>query len=438
MYLAGPVMARLLFHGFVVLVGTLILAGAVNTAIIGSNGVLNRVAEDGVLPDWFRHPHKKFGTTSRLINLIVVLQLITILISRGDVYMLGEAYAFGVVWSFAMKALSVLVLRYKQPGAREWKVPLNFHIGKTEVPLGLMIITVALFGLAIINVLTKKVATISGVSFTIAFFIVFELSDIANRKRKAVHGQELEKFRLDPHDEVSAVGVSVRPGNVLVAVRNPNHLQHLQRVLDKTDTRKLDIVVLSVRTVTQAASGEHSLEAGQIFSDDETNVFTRVVTLAEKAGKHVELMVVPGTDPYEAVLQTAARLQSSRIVMGLSPKLTPSEQGAQLGLHWEKLPEPRPSLSLEIVLENQKDTVFFNLGPHPPRLWPEDIDLAHRLWLELTCMGPGAKLHHRDIIGVALRRMSAELHSDRSGEVVRDVLREVAHEHGTMPPPEDL
>ncbi|MEI9976031.1 MAG: APC family permease [Ignavibacteriota bacterium] len=116
MYLAGPILARMLFHGFVVLVGTLILAGAVNTAIIGSNGVLNRVAEDGVLPDWFRHPHKKFGTTSRLVNLIVGLQLITILISRGDVYMLGEAYAFGVVWSFAMKALSVLVLRFKKPG----------------------------------------------------------------------------------------------------------------------------------------------------------------------------------------------------------------------------------------------------------------------------------------------------------------------------------
>ena len=130
-----------------------------------------------------------------------------------------------------------------------------------------------------------------------------------------------------------------------------------------------------------------------------------MVTLAEKAGKHVELMVVPGSDPYEAVVQTAARLQSSRIVMGLSPKLTPSEQGAQVGDYWEQLPEPRPSLSLEIVLANQKDTVFFNLGPHPPRLWPEDIDLVHRLWLELSARGPGAKLHHRDIIGVALRRM---------------------------------
>ena len=436
MFLAGPFLARLLFHAFVVLVGTLILAGAVNTAIIGSNGVLNRVAEDGVLPDWFRHPHKKFGTTSRLINLIVVLQLITILISRGDVYMLGEAYAFGVVWSFAMKALSVLVLRYKQPGARDWKVPLNFHIGRTEIPLGLMMITVALFALAIINVLTKKVATISGVTFTIVFFIVFEISDIANRKRKAAHGQEMEKFRLDTRDEVCADGVNIRPGNVLVAVRNPHRLQHLQRMLEKTDTRKLDIVVLSVRQVTQAASGEHSLDAGQIFSEDETDVFTHVVTLAEKAGKHVELMVVPGSDPYEAVVQTAARLQSSRIVMGLSPKLTPSEQGAQVGRHWEQLPEPRPSLSLEIVMENQKDTVFFNLGPHPPRLWPEDIDLAHRLWLELSTMGPGAKLHHRDIIGVALRRMSSELHSDRSNEVVGDVLREITNGHKTEMPEE--
>jgi len=426
MFLAGPVGVRLLFHAFVVLVGTLILAGAVNTAIIGSNGVLNRVAEDGVLPDWFRHPHHKYGTSSRLINLIVGLQLLTILISRGNIEMLGEAYAFGVVWSFAMKALSVLVLRYKQPGGREWKVPLNFQIGKTEIPLGLMMITVALFALAVINVLTKKVATISGVSFTIIFFIVFELSDIYNRKRKASHAQEMEKFNLDARADLSADGVSVRPGNVLVAVRNPHRLQHLERILRKTDTRRMDIVVLSVRQVTQAASGEHPLETTQIFSEDETAVFSRVVTLGEKAGKHVELIVVPGTDPYEAVVQTAARLQSSRIVMGLSPKLTPSEQGAQVGYYWEQLPEPRPSLSLEIVLENQRDTVFFNLGPHPPRLWPEDIDLAHRLWLELSARGPGSKLHHRDIIGVALRRMNDELHSDRAGEVMDDVLREVS------------
>jgi len=209
-----------------------------------------------------------------------------------------------------------------------------------------------------------------------------------------------------------------------------DRVQQLERILAKTDTRKLDIVVLSVRQVTQAGSGEHGLESAQLFADDETAVFSRVVALAEKAGKHVELMVVPGSDPYEAVIQTAARLQSSRIVMGLSPKLTPAEQGAQVGYFWEQLPEPRPALSLEIVLENQKDVTFFNLGPHPPRLWPEDLELAHRLWLDLSAKGPGAKLHHRDVVGVALRRMAADLESERSSAVVDDVLREVAGANG--------
>jgi amino acid transporter len=437
MYLIGPTSLKLLFHAFVVLVGTLILAGAVNTAIIGSNGVLNRVAEDGVLPDWFRHPHKKFGTTSRLINTVVILQLATIAISRGDIYVLGEAYAFGVVWSFAMKALSVLVLRYKQPANREWKVPMNFHIRGVEIPVGLALISLALFGMATVNVLTKKVATISGLSFTVVFFIVFELSEQYNHRRRKGRGHEVEKFRVDARPDLSAETVSVRPGNILVAVRNPNRLQHLERILKKTDLRRQDIVVLSVRGVNPAGSGEHPLTTDQIFSDDETNVFTRVVSIAEKAGKHVELMVVPGSDPYEAVVQTAERLKSSRIVMGLSPKLSPAEQGAQVGRYWEQLPEPRPSLSLEIVLENQKDVIFFNLGPHPPRLWPEDVDLVHRLWLELSARGPGSKLHHRDVVSVALRRMNAELQSDRAGEVFNDVQREVAHGNGreeTQPP----
>ena len=82
-------------------VGVLILSGAVNTSMIGANGVLNRVAEDGVLLELFRKAHPKFGTTYRIINIITLLQVLTIVLSRGDVYLLGEAYAFGVVWSFA-------------------------------------------------------------------------------------------------------------------------------------------------------------------------------------------------------------------------------------------------------------------------------------------------------------------------------------------------
>ena len=115
MSLTGPFVARLIFHIFVVVVGTLILSGAVNTAIVGSNGVLNRVSEDGVLSDWFRQPHPKFGTSHRIINMVVVLQIVTIVISRGDVTFLANLYAFGVIWSFALKGIAVFVLRYTHP-----------------------------------------------------------------------------------------------------------------------------------------------------------------------------------------------------------------------------------------------------------------------------------------------------------------------------------
>lgn len=432
MFLAGPLGARLAFHGFVVLVGVLILAGAVNTALIGSNGVMNRVAEDGVLTPWFRKPNRKFGTTSRIINLVAILQLATIVISMGDVGMLGEAYAFGVVWSFAMKSLSVLVLRYKMPHAREWKVPLNLKMGDTELPVGLILITLALFTLAIINVLTKKVATVSGVSFTLVFFMMFELSERYNKRHHTVishAGHEEEQFQLHASDQISVDVMDIRPGNIIVAARNPNHLAHLVQVLAKTDTRRQDIVVLTVRIVGQAESGEHGLEPDQVFAHSETLLFSRVVAVAEKAGKSVKLLTVPGGDPATALVQTAAMLKSSRIVAAPSRTLTPAQQGQVVGAAWEKLPAPRPSLSMELVPEDGGSSIFFNLGPHPPRLWPEDVELTHQMWLELVERGAGSELKHRDVVSVALRRLRRDIQTVGLNELLPEVVN-VVQEHG--------
>src|SRR5947208_6045392 len=201
MNVVGPTSLKLLFHAFVVVVGIMILAGAVNTAIVGSNVVLNRVSEDGVLTDWFRRPHPRFGTSYRIINLVVGLQILTILLSRGNVIALGAAYAFGVVWSFAFKALAVLVLRYTEPGPREWKVPLNIQIGRYEAPIGLALITVVLFSVATINLFTKQVATVSGVAFTLTLYAAFVASERSTARRRA-HTSELDQFQLLPSEEI--------------------------------------------------------------------------------------------------------------------------------------------------------------------------------------------------------------------------------------------
>jgi amino acid transporter len=422
MYLAGPLWARMSFHAFVVVVGAVILSGAVNTAIMGSNGVLNRVAEDGVLPDALRKPHRKFGTTSRLINIIAGLQILTILTSRGNLYMLGEAYAFGVIWSFAMKSLSVLVLRYKQPQAREWRVPLNFRIGGVELPVGLFLITLVLFALAITNLMTKKTATIAGIGFTLVLFTLFEISEkIHKRHKTAAQAAELEKFNLEETPEFETSLPQARPGGVLVAVGNPDRLGVVQRALEKTNTREMDIVVMTVKHVNSAGSGEHDLAAGQVFSTDIQFLFSKVVTIAEKSGKHVELLVVPGTEVNDVILETAARLKSALIMVGVSGKMPLDTLAKNFGDAWEHLPAPRPKLSLEIVQPNEDERNFINLGPHPPRLWPEDEELLHRLWLEIGEQEPGHILHHRDVLRVALRRLDRDWSSGRHDEVIGEV-----------------
>jgi nucleotide-binding universal stress UspA family protein len=215
---------------------------------------------------------------------------------------------------------------------------------------------------------------------------------------------------------------------VLVAVRNPNQLAHLTRVLSKTDTAKMDVVVVTIKHTGQPGFGEHDLTADEVFSTDIAKLFSLVVTLAEKAGKHVELMVVPGRDPNRALVETAQRLRSSLVVMGASGKMTAAEQAKLFGDAWESLPEPRPQLSLQIYSHPSDETLYFNLGPHPPRLWPEDLDLLHRLWLDLSERGLGSKLHHRDVIRVALRRLDSELHSKEAEDILEALRDEVAHE----------
>src|SRR5678809_239316 len=226
MYLTGPLLLRLAFHIFVVVVGVLILSGAVNTSIIGANGVLNRVAEDHVLTPWFKKPHHKYGTSYRLINLIALLQVATIVWSRGDVILLGEAYAFGVVWSFFLKALGVLVLRFKR-NDQEYKTPLNLTIGGREYPIGLAITTLTLLFVALANLFSKRIATISGVGFTLTMFIVFTISKRLIERRRLSEKKGLEQFNLEMQPEVAGDTVHARPGCVLVAVRDYTQMSHL-------------------------------------------------------------------------------------------------------------------------------------------------------------------------------------------------------------------
>ena len=416
MNLEGPFLARLIFHAFVVVVGTLILAGAVNTAIVGSNGVLNRVSEDGVLSAWFRQPHPRFGTSYRIINIIVLLQIITIVVSRGNVTFLANLYAFGVIWSFTMNGLAVLVLRYTRPGEREFQVPFNLRVRGVQIPIGLSIITLILFFIAVVNLFTKPIATMAGVVFSILLYIVFTVSERRGQNSGVAH-VEMDQFNLELEGELTPEAVGAKPGNILVPVSNHFNLYHLGNVLDRIKPGRRDLVVLHVRMLRRSASGENELDADQLFGSIEQHLFSQALSMAEKRGKSIRLAVVAANELWDGILRAATSLQSSTIVIGQSSRESTEEQARQIGEAWERLGDPKPQFNLEVHLPNG-DKIYKVLGPHAPNLTANEVNLLHRLWLRFSETLAPQELHHHDVVHFALEEVQKEIDDGQDDAVV--------------------
>lgn len=331
MHVKGYPWMKLVLNAIVVGAGFLILAGAVNTSIIGSNGVLNRVAEDGVLPDTLQKPHHKYGTTHRILLLIVGMQLFTIFASGGDMILLGEAYAFGVIWSFFFNSVSMLILRFKDKRPREFRVPFNLKLGGIELPIGLMCIVAILGSTAIINLFSKELATKGGVTFTTIFAVTFFVSEALRRRRQALAHEHLEQFTEKESHELSADSLGLHlPYRKLVAIRSPENLFMLQKSLDETDPETTDVLVMTAKV--QRAEGMP--DDGAELDRYDRRLMTAVVDLAEKSGKHITPLIVPTNNPLFAVVNTARDLKANELIVGASNKFTAEEQLDQMALYW--------------------------------------------------------------------------------------------------------
>jgi len=100
------------------------------------------------------------------------------------------------------------------------------------------------------------------------------------------------------------------------------------------------------------------------------------------------------------------------VVSGLSTKLTAQEQAYHVGQAWEALPEPKRQFTFYVV-KPDGESLNFHIGPHTPTIQPDEVELVHRLWLNLRRAPDMQHLHHSDIITYAITRVAKEFKQDK-------------------------
>ena len=162
-----------------------------------------------------------------------------------------------------------------------------------------------------------------------------------------------------------------------------------------------DVVVLTIRLLRGPDGSSHDLEADELFTDYEQTLFTKVVAIAERHGRGVKLLVLPATNIFDAVAQTAVILKASEIVVGASAVITAGDQAHQMGQAWDRTPRDRELITQFVIHFSDGHVQKFALGAHPPTLTPEDVERIHKLWVEaVKALGPN--VHHRDIVVAAV------------------------------------
>ena len=307
-----------------------------------------------------------------------MLQVTAILLSGGDVVLLGEAYAFGVVWSLVFKAASMLVLRFTLSDRhREYRVPLNVRIGRLELPVGLGLVFLILLAAALADLMTKTVATISGVAFTATFLIVFATTEHYRKKQVGetaeggFHGHEkLDQFDVVLAERLTAQALDLHHADCkVVSLAISDDLKALETCLIETDPATTDIVVIASHTPAEAGpygDPEHAVAivAAPRMTDPpdpplghhDSKLMTAVVNRAEVAGKPVKPVVILSGEPQLAVLQAVRSVGAKELLLGPSGPEPSDVQLDRLVAIWTKLGDGQPArLTIRLFAEAREE-----------------------------------------------------------------------------------
>ncbi|HEY0705992.1 MAG TPA: APC family permease, partial [Polyangia bacterium] len=133
----------------IVATASTLLMGAANTAIIGCYHVFLALVRLGFLPTWLAERSRRFNTPHRAIFISVVVPIAVVVLSRGQMKLLGHLYAFGLLGAFTLTSMGLDRIRFQ-----ERKLTPGFYLG--------LITTGLVLTAFLVNLVHKHAATLFG------------------------------------------------------------------------------------------------------------------------------------------------------------------------------------------------------------------------------------------------------------------------------------
>jgi magnesium transporter len=418
-HLAGPLWSRDLVALATAVAAALVLVPAAQAALTDAEHVLQRASADGKLPQALASLHTRFGTPTRTIDLTATAIVLVVLTGSGRVAWLARAYTFVILAMLALMAASLVRLRRTHAGKPPFKTRGDFRLMGRELPLGVAVPGVVAGVVALTMLAAGDVAAIAaGLAVAV---LAFWFAAVRTPPEEVAAGPDDERFDLLQATQPSLDEIDVGPGNILVPVRNPHALTHVTAALQTAGNR--DVVVMTVRIVDLDVAEENA--ARRTPTPYEQRLLSDVVTLAERVGRPVRLLIVPARNVLDAIVGAVVRLRSSDVYVGESTTLSVADQARLLGEAWERADKPQAALDVRLVICHPSGRAqTYHLGAHPPNLTSGDLDLIHRLWLDsVKTVGP--HVHHHDVVRAALKQMEQQLAGSQRDEAVA-AIREVA------------
>ena len=415
-YIDLPVWAQGLMTILILAAALVVLIPAAHAALEDTEQLLRRLSAERVLPGEIGRIDPSGRSPGNSLNLAAAAAILVTFVSGAQISWLSRAYGISIAAALLLKIGSILQLRRTQK-EHAFATPINLHVGSREIPLGLIIVA-AIVGVSALGLLLSgDIPSIASVGMIGALSLVLATG---RKGLTPIVGEEDEPLELSTTPDVSLGDVQVRTGNVLVAVRHPHSLSHVAAALEEASDR--DIVVVTVRLLGIDVDDETG--GGTAATRDERLLFSSVAALTERYGRSVRLLIVPAHDVFDGVVTVAVRLQSSEVHVGESSTLPAPEQGRLLGEAWERAEKPSDQHLRLVIHRHSGRTDAYHLGPHPPSLTPNDLDLIHRVWLDAAkTIGP--HVHHHDVVRAALTQMEEQLSGSQREQII-DVIRNVA------------